>query len=348
MKRRKTLSFAISVALSAFGAAPAQWACAQSTSSELVDSYYFTTNEEGFVSDRALITGQPGAFVQPRSSDGRLRLASGVISVATRGSRLDVQAGSAIVSIPPNSTVTLANDANATVICANQTGGSSVGITDGGTTIAQLQSGQSYPRGTPMLQPVTSQASVKKPLFVVAGSASLATTGDPGTIALVSGKLFCYPARDIKINTFLGVVTAGANSQFVLSVMPGEVRVLNCRGGNLQFNHGSKFRRIPVSEEFAIFDHRPTKEEVLPADGIGRKEITLHDVDGRSVTSATTTFSVVTLLKSPAYLGGWKRRSAIDRRLEAGIIRTAAAIATANPSGEGFYQTPNFRNTTDR
>lgn len=317
-----------------------------SEASEVVDSYYFTSAGAGFVSNQAVIRGLSGACVETDNRDGRLRLGAGVITVVTKGSGATVKLGSLSASIPPNSTVTLENGESA-VISANKVDGS-VGITDGGSSVANLGNGQTYPQSARMLQTVSASATATKPLFVIGRGAVLATTQDPAIVSLISGKLFCCPNRDIKIKTNLGILAANANAQFLLSAMPGEVRVFNCRGGTMTFNHGSKFRKIPVAEEFSIFDHRPTKEEVLPADGIGRKEITLHDVDGQRVTSATTNFSVVTLLRSPEYLGRWKRRSAFDKRLEARIIKTAAAMAAANPSGEGYYQTPGFRNTTDR
>ncbi len=144
----------------------------------------------------------------------------------------------------------------------------------------------------------------------------------------------------------MGLLSAKANSQFFVISNENSLRVLCCRGNEVIYHFGSKFRRIGPSQEFAVFDHRPFQWEVLPPDGIGRKQITLHDLAKNNATASSARFSLVTMLTSPQYLGGWGRTSSTDKRLEAAMIKTAAVHAAAGASFENFYKAPSVMDKT--
>lgn len=311
--------------------------CASGNASELIDRYFFTGDNQGLLAgDNARISGQSGSSLE-LGADGNANLLSGTFTINTSSHSANVRAGAYVISIPPSSRVTVRNN-NALVVSANVCG-SGIGITSGGSVVRRLLAGETYPPGEAQLRPI--HRGLKDPLFSV-GNGELHLSGNSdGSLSIMSGELLFCPSSTLKIETPLGQVIAGPQTSFLISVSPGTVRVFNCRSGSLKFNSDHKFRNIQYAEEFCVFDHRPTQEEVLPPDGIGRKEITLHDLDQVKTTASTNTFSVVSLLTSRNFLGDWKRTSAFAKRLEANLIKSAAAYGGANPGSESFYRTPN-------
>lgn len=305
---------------------------------ELLDRYFFTGDNQGLVAgSNARISGLAGSILE-LGANGSANLLSGTFTVRTSSQSANLRAGAYEISIPPSSCVTVRNN-NGVVVSSNESG-TDTGIISSGSVIGRLRSGETYPSGEAQLKPVLTHGGMKDPLFAV-GDGELHLSGNSeASLALMSGELFFCPSRSLKIETPLGQVVAGPRTSFLVSVAPGAVRVFNCRSGSLKFHSESKFRNISHAEEFCVFDHRPTKEEVLPSDGIGRKEVTLHDLDKQKVTASTNAFSVVSLLTSPNFLGDWKRTSAFAKKLETNLIKSAAAYGGANPGSESFYRTP--------
>ncbi len=312
-----------------------------SSKNELFDEYFFTSDGECLnASANAIVTGSRGALVEQRSK-GNLNVISGTLSISTKGSPVTVTAATYKISIPAFSTITVRSGNEGCSVSANSTSnGTSIGIVDSASFSANLAAGDAFPQGEAPIAPIIAQTPSRPPLFVVGNRMLIQPDETAGTIALASGQILMCPTRDLKIKTPLGSITAPAQSRFLISVSEGVVRIYNCRGQEMRFAFENKYRRIPVAEEFSVFDHRPTQDEVLPVDGIGRKEITLHDIDGKQITAATTTFSVLSLLTSPKFLGDWRRRSAFDKKIERGFLKAAAALSASTPNNENFYQTP--------
>lgn len=271
---------------------------------EIYDEYFFTSDGESVsIKSNTVITGTRGTLIELKNNTD-INVLSGTATIATKGSPLKVLAGTNKVSMPVSSTITIQS------------------------TGEQLNS------------PVNAQVPVMRPLFVVGGSSRVLAGETADSIMLESGQILICPNRNLKVRTPLGTISAPAQSRFLMSVMPGVVRIYNCQSKEMKFYFEDKFRRISIAEEFSVFDHRPTQEEVLPNDGVARKEITLHDLDGKQVTAATTTFSVLSILTSPHLLRSWKRRSSYDKKLEHGFLKAAAAHSATSNSGESFYQAP--------
>lgn len=313
---------------------------------ELCDTYFFLSDDDTVTgSDRAKITGLAGSVVEVRNDS--YRIDRGVITVTTKRTPLNLVFDVVSLVVPANSTVTVKLNSESAVVTANQVGNNgNITLTANGQT-ALLSSGQTIPNtASPLAACVPNRKS--KPLLVIGRDVVCELTERDHTLSLTNGRMyFCTPS-DIKIETPMGLVTAPAQSQFYLISSEGFLRLLCCRGHGLRYNYKSKFRRVGVAEEFSVWDHRPIELEVVPPDGIGRKDVSLIDLDGKQLTAAKSVFSVVSLLKSPSYLGDWKRLSPLDRRLEDNMLRTAAAYAAANPSATNFQQTaPLFSNTTD-
>lgn len=308
---------------------------------ELLDNYFFTGENQGLTTGtKARITGQKGSFIELSSSGEFVNLISGTMTLVTGSQALTVRAGSHEISIPASTRVTIQNNGGLRVSTNDSSANGFVAISSGGSRMGNIAKGEAYPQGEPPLEPISTISALKKPLFCVGvGEMNLSGSSDD-SVALLSGERFFCPSRSVKIGTPLGVVVAAPRTAFLVSVAPGRVRVFNCRIGSVKFHSQNKFRKISNAEEFCIFDHRPTSEEILPADGIGRKKITLHDLDNEKITASTNSFSVISLLTSTSFLGSWKRSSDVDRSVINNIIKSAAAYGGANPNAEEFYRTP--------
>ncbi|QQR57832.1 MAG: hypothetical protein IPG59_23145 [Candidatus Melainabacteria bacterium] len=281
---------------------------AQST--ELYDSYFFSSNNQVLkTKGAATITGSAGTVIEDTGNNFRLVRGSALIKTANSPVSIDCGNGVSVVPTQSLSSVQLEEEP----------------LNNSGVTANNLNS-----------------SSQSKPLMIIGDCYGLQSVGRNNEVSLAEGKDFFFPDRDLTIQTPLGSIHSKAGSRFLVKCTPGEVRILCCSGNGLTFHHANKYRRIRPSQEFAVFDHRPAQFEVLPRDGIGRKEVTMHDIDGNSMTATSNSFSVVSLLISPMYLGAWQRKSAFDKRATKGILKTAAAHAAVSPSFDDFYRAPRF------
>lgn len=275
---------------------------------ELYDTYFFSSSNQTLKTrGAASISCNPGAFIEDKGVS--YRLLKGVATIKTTSSPISIDVGDGIKQIPANSTET-------------------------------LQAIESAKPDQPnvALRPLSNQG--ENPLFVVGDCYGLQSLGKQHAISMAHGMVLFCPQNDLIIHLPLGEIRSKAGNKFLVKCDASEVRILCCSGSGLTFHQANKFRRIRPSQEFAVFDHRPFQTEVLPSDGIGRKDVTMHDIDGQSMTAASNSFSVVSLLKSPSYLGSWQRKSSVDKKLTKSIIKTAAVHAAAAPSFQDFYRSP--------
>lgn len=302
-KRLLTLAIASALAHTSVGAAFAQ-------SPELYDSYFFSSNNQVLkTKGAATIKGSPGTVIEDTGNNFRLVRGSALIKTANSPLSIDCGNGLTVVQAQSVSSVQLEEEP----------------LNNSSVTSNNL-----------------STSSNSKPIVIIGDCYGLQSIGRDNAVSMAEGKDFFFPDRDLVIQTPLGSIHSKAKSRFLVKCTPGEVRILCCSGNGLTFHHANKYRRIRPSQEFAIFDHRPAQFEVLPRDGIGRKEITMHDIDGSAMTATSNNFSVVSLLKSPMYLGAWQRKSAFDKRATKGILKTAAAHAAASPNFDDYYRAPRF------
>ncbi len=277
----------------------------------LFDTYFFSGDGQSLRKGQAEINASAGTTLEDRGD--LFKLYSGQIYIATKNKAVKIDTGAATFSVPPSSVATVAYQ-------------------DQFLSTSKSSSGFGSDNGAP--------------IFIVGHSPGLLPTAQSNVVSLSHGRIFFSTDRDINIQTPMGLLKAKANSQFYVTSSENELRVLFCRGKELLYHFGSKYRRIGPSQEFAVFDHRPFQWEVLPIDGLGRKQVTLHDLAKNNVTACSASFSLVTMLKSPQYLGGWGRTSGTDKRLEAAMIKTAAVHAAVGASFEDFYKAPSVLDKT--
>lgn len=276
---------------------------------ELFDTYFFSSSNQTLkTKSSAYISCSPGSILEDRGNS--YRLIKGIATVKTGTSSLSVDCGDTTRHIAPNTF----------------------------ETVQAIESDKTESPSNVSLHPLHNQGA--NPLFIVGDCNGLQSLGKEHAISMAQGMVLFCPQNDLLIHLPLGQIHSKAGNKFLVKCTGNEIRILCCSGNGLTYHQGNKFRRIRPSQEFSIYDHRPFQSEVLPADGIGRKDVTMHDIDGQSMTAASNNFSVVSLLKSPNYLGSWQRKSARDKQLTKSIIKTAAAQAAGSPSFQDFYRSP--------
>lgn len=306
----KTLVFAAALAQISAASVAAQTTSTSTKPQELYDTYFFSSSNQTFKARGAAITCSPGALLEDNGDS--YRLLKGIATIKTAQNPISIDLGDGIKQVPANSTQTLQ---------------------------AIVSAGSS--QQSVALSPLHNQG--ENPLFVVGDCFGLQSLGKQHAISMAQGMVLFCPQNDLTIHLPLGEIRSKAGSKFLVKCDAAEVRVLCCSGNGLTYHYANKFRHIRPSQEFAVFDHRPFQTEVLPSDGIGRKDITMHDIDGQTMTAASNNFSVVSLLKSPNYLGSWQRKSSLDKQLTKSIIKTAAVQAAAAPSIQDFYRSPRLQ-----
>ncbi|MCW5823158.1 MAG: hypothetical protein KIT34_10165 [Cyanobacteria bacterium TGS_CYA1] len=277
---------------------------------ELYDTYFFSSSNQTLKARGAAISGSPGALLEDTGDS--YRLLKGIATIKTAQSPISIDLGKGVKQVPANSTQTLQ---------------------------AIDSTGANQQSAAP--PPLHNQGG--NPLFIVGDCLGLQSLGKQHAISMAQGMVLFCPQNDLTIHLPLGEIRSNTGSKFLVKCDASEVRILCCSGNGLTYHYANKFRHIRPSQEFAVFDHRPFQAEVLPSDGIGRKDITMHDIDGQTMTAASNSFSVVSLLKSPNYLGSWQRKSSLDKRLTKSIIKTAAVHAAAAPSVQDFYRSPRLQ-----
>lgn len=315
----------------------------------LYDSFYFSSAAQSLsTSGSGNLRGENGSMLERLSGDN-FNLIYGVFTVTSGTKTLTVSAGPIQLRLPPASSVSFRLTQDSALTIHNMSAPVTISsATSNGASQSSINQRLTLPSGAIEVQSLTARTgdSHSAPIFFIGNaqfsSEAFAKDSAHDTVSLSNGQLFFSPPRDLKVITPVGVLRAKANSHFFLSLNKeaGTARILNCSSSELKFEAGKKFRRISSSEEFCLYDHRPTQEEVLPADGLGRKEVVMHDIDGQK-TASTTTFLVASLLTSPYYLGDWKRQSTLDKKITAGLLKSAAAYHSIYASAEEFYIAPN-------
>lgn len=338
--RRATERLVLSIIL-LLALLPASLAQAEQEQVSLCDRYFFYTSSELLTAGGGRLRGSRGAIVE-RKADDAFSLVSGEFTVTCLAKPLTISAGELNLRLPVNSNVSLRlGDDCALTVHKTDAAITVSGAIDGKGFNDVLSERVTVPPGATAVKPVELTGSTATPLFFVGTGAFLQNTSH--AVALKSGQMFICPPQDIDILTSLGVVKAKAHSRFFLSLADSasSIGLLNCSSSEIVFYCGKKYRHIRPFEEFRFYDHRPTREEVLPADGLGRKEVVLHDIEEQR-TASTNSFLLTSMLASPYYLGKWQRNSAFDKKMLKALLKSQAAYDSVSPSAEQFYVAPDL------
>jgi len=162
-----------------------------------------------------------------------------------------------------------------------------------------------------------------------------------GVIHLRSGELFVVAPEYAVIDTPLGEVHGDRGALLSVDTSNGNLRARALTGpGDVTVLTGNNKLPVPPGEEVMVSDHKPSKDETNPKDGIARRNPTTRALDDKlSVTVAD--FNILSLLVCADYLKPIKKplwaneRAALEQ-----LIQTAAAIETITQSKGGYTGGP--------
>lgn len=176
------------------------------------------------------------------------------------------------------------------------------------------------------------------PLQVLAAPGTSFRQPAPGTIEIASGALFLSAPSVERIETALGQVLARRGALVSVEVAHGQLRVKGLSGPGL-IEIAAAGTRIPLNlgEEVLISDHRPTRQEAMPSDGVGRRNQKAYALDERN-TAVICEFSLVSMLSNSAYMQSIKSPATPHHRNTLGKIIKAAAARELVSARRGGYQ----------
>lgn len=322
---------------------------------KLHDKFYFTSDSQSISTvGGGSVNADAGSLLERLGPD-TFSLLTGTFTVSTGSSPLLIKVGDGAMDLhlPANSTLSMRLLQQDCAITVNNASApvSLTAVSDAGRFTSSIASGATVPAGASLVPAIKRGGNInagltaKAPILIIGSALPVNQSRENGTdsIALTNGQLFIQAPRSLHIATPLGALKGGPDSRFFLTLNENSLRILNCSSKELKLEANGKYRRITPFEEFALYNHRPAQEEVLPPDGLGRKEVSMHDVDGTN-TASTCSFLIPTMLVSPYFLGAWPRESALDKRLVSTMLKSAAVFDSVHPSSEQFYVAPDLLN----
>jgi hypothetical protein len=104
--------------------------------------------------------------------------------------------------------------------------------------------------------------------------------------------------------------------------------IVSCEGKKYNLNPG---------QELCLIDHKPTRQEMLPKDGIGRRQFQLEDLPDGNYIAARCDFNIVMALRNTFLNRLANPNSASDKLLQGRILKTACAVAMSTSSHGKYF-----------
>ncbi len=149
-----------------------------------------------------------------------------------------------------------------------------------------------------------------------------------GAIDLRSGAIFLSPHNSTRIQTDLGEIAIKKNAVSFVEFDGGCLRAKALSGpGHVSVHVGKQSFELTPGQEAQILNHmRPSRFEVMPTDGVARRELTAYKTDnGKCIVLGD--FSITSLLNTASQLKALRNSDQPDNlRLYNRIIKTAAAV----------------------
>ncbi|GEM_PF-3363425 len=186
-----------------------------------------------------------------------------------------------------------------------------------------------------------SGAEATEPPRVLAKNGTLFTQDRTGAIELKSGSLFLKSYSPVTVKTSLGEVRTRGRALVSIDCERRRFRVRSCSGPGAVFVLAGG-RRLPLApgREVLIADHRPTRSEALPGDGIGRRQLSAYSLSCK-LSLVSGDFSILSLLGSQDYMRCLvEPPSAEHREVRDRLLKTHAAIEYLGQSRGRYFVRP--------
>ena len=162
--------------------------------------------------------------------------------------------------------------------------------------------------------------------FAEAANAKFDTSNKTSEFTLRSGELFLNPLTQTTIHTELADIKAGKGALLAVCADENGVRITACSGpGHVAVLVGEKAIKLSVGEELILSTRELSGDEVLKADGIGRRNFNSQKISSK-LHASICEVSLLTVLSNWEHLASAKSsnnplaRSISDRMLKAGAV----------------------------
>jgi hypothetical protein len=159
-----------------------------------------------------------------------------------------------------------------------------------------------------------------------------------GNITLEKGNFFFGLPAKTAIKTSMAEVSGVAGALVTVEKTTNAVRIKSCSGPeHVNVKVGDKTLNLNVGQEMLITDHIPSKPEMLPEDGIGRRSLTTYSIDDHTK-AVVGDFSMISFLKNSDQMTALRSGSnGRSDQLLARLVKTAAAVHMTSGHKGRFY-----------
>lgn len=144
--------------------------------------------------------------------------------------------------------------------------------------------------------------------------------------------------NDMDLDGAFGKVKIKKGALVAIESNESVVRVKACSGpSHVHIEIGGRKLQIAPGQELLITNSKPTDEQLIPRDGIGRRHVWSHQLSDKTHVTVAD-FSIISFVQNASYLANVKNSKSADKqKLLNNLLKTAAAIHTVTGGKRGAY-----------
>ncbi len=146
------------------------------------------------------------------------------------------------------------------------------------------------------------------------------------------------PDDDMELDGSFGKIRIKKGALVAIESNDNSVRIKACSGPtHVHVEIAGRKLQISPGQELLITNAKPSSEQITPADGIGRRQVSSHQLSEKAHITVSD-FSIISFVQNTSYLGSIKNsKSAEKQKLINSLLKTAAAIHTVTGGKRGAY-----------
>lgn len=156
-----------------------------------------------------------------------------------------------------------------------------------------------------------------------------------------SGSAFVNALTNLTVKTRFGDIAIKKGAMVALESAGDAVRVKSCSGpGHATVRLAGKNISLAPGQELLVTSHKPSTEQLAPADGVGRRLISQHSLMA-DLHIAVADISLVSFVQHADYLGKLRTStSPVEKRMLSSLLKTAASIETVTRARGAYTAKP--------
>lgn len=167
--------------------------------------------------------------------------------------------------------------------------------------------------------------------------------GDEHNIFLSEGSIFANPKTDSVVHTGTADIYLSEGAMAGIETTNGLTRIKAISQGSKVTVVAGKHRMdINAGEEILVTNHRPTKQEVFPLDGVGRRQIIAYALDEQT-TAVLGEFAVATYLRNADVVADLRNPHPTNRfaqQMSHRVLKASAALDMVTRTHGRFFIPP--------